>query len=320
MLYEAIRGLKVDASDIIVAILRQHEDTLGASDGIRRMLGEEVSVLVFEEPTRSQSETVFKMLERAQVEEPFLVKDSDNVFCVDGIEQDFNYICIESLNSFEEINPRNKSYVKVDSNKLITAIKEKVVISDCFCVGGYYFTDPKAFCQTYQTLVSQFVDGAKELYISDIIGAMLLKDIPFLTKKVQGYVDWGTAHEWYNFNKRFRTYFVNLDGVVFEFGSPFFHPTYSEVKPNLEVVSELLKLQEEGNQIVFISERNESWREETEAALSALDFKSFILIMGCRSTQHVLVNACLSQSPYPSARAVNLFGSEEIGSRLRELL
>ena len=318
MLYESIRHLEVAPSDIIVAILRRHEDALGATDGIHRMLGKEVRVLVFEEPTRSQSETVFKMINSAEVDEPFLIKDSDNAFFLDEIEQDFNYICVESLNNFEEINPRNKSYVQLDSNHLVTAIKEKVVISDCFCVGGYYFTNPEAFCQTYKKLVAQFVDGAQELYISDIIGAMLLDDVPFFTRKARGYVDWGTIREWHNFHRHLRTYFLNLDGVVFESGSPFFHPKYSEVKPNLEVVAELLKLQKEGNQIIFVSERDESWRDETEAALAALDFKSFILVMGCRNTQYILVNACLPQSPYPSARAVNLFNSgDEIGSRLR---
>jgi len=320
MLYEAIQGLKVNPADIVVALLREHEEVLGATRGIHQMLGEDVTVLVFDEPTQSQSETVFRILEEAKIDEPFLIKDSDNVFWLDNIEQDFNYVSVESLNNFEEINPRNKSYIKQDSNGLVTTIKEKVVISDCFCVGGYYFTDPKAFRQMYLKLVTQFVNGAKELYISDIIGAMLLEGVPFFAKQVSNYVDWGTAKEWYSFNKRYRTYIVNLDGVVFQSGSPFFHPTYKEVKPNLEVVKELLKLLDEGNQVVFISERDESWRKETESSLVELGFTSFILVMGCRSSQHVLVNAHLYQSPYPGANAVNLFGSEEIGFKLRELI
>ena len=320
MIYESIRGIKVAPSDIIIGVLRQHEDALGVTEGIRKMFGTEVQVLVFDQPTHSQSETVFQMLTQAKVQEPFLIKDTDNMFFVDEIiESKTNYICVESLNNFEEINPPNKSYVKVDENDLITSIKEKVVISDLFCVGGYYFTDPEAFCQAYQKLVDQFVKATKELYISDIIGFMLLEGMAFNPKKVHTYMDWGTIKEWHKFNRLYKIYLVNLDGVVFEYGSPFFHPTYAEVKPNMKVVKELLHLELEGNKIIFVSEREETWRSETETAITELGFKSFKLVMGCSNSQHILVNACSPLSPYPSARAINLFG-EESSKQITSLL
>lgn len=311
MLYESVRGLKLDPSDIIVGILREHEDALGATNGIHRMLGEEVRVLVFEEPTKGQPETIFKMLEIAEVKEDFLVKDTDNLFFInDEIPEQYNYICVESLNNFQEINLRRKYYVQLDSNQLVTHMDEKV-ISSFFCVGGFYFTEAELFCKAYQKLVSQVGDDINDpIHISDIVNLMRQDDIPFLTKKVQSYIDWGTAQDWHNFHKRFRTYFVNVDGVIFERGSPFFSPTYREVKPNLEVVTELLNLLQEGSQIIFLSERDEGWRMETELALTDLGFTSLKLIMNCHNSQHVLVNACSSQLPYSNARAVNLLEKE----------
>lgn len=317
MLYEAARGLDVSAADIVVAILRGHDDQLGAVDGIRQMFGEEVTVLVFDEPTKSQSETVYRMVKEGNVEEPFLIKDSDNVFSIADLSQEYSYVCVESLNNFDEINPRNKSYVQVDSNDMIMAIKEKVVISDRFCVGGYFFHDPQVFCATYERLCKQFIEGAKELYVSDIIGSLLLEGVPFAARSVSGYTDWGTVHEWNAYNKRYKTFFVNLDGVAFERGSPFFRPNFRDVQPNAEIISELLELEEEGNEIIFVSERTEEWREFSEQALAALGFGDPRVVMGCHNAQHVLVNAALPSSTLPTARVVNLF---EQGGSLKQRL
>jgi hypothetical protein len=312
MLYESIRGLKVAPSDIIIGILRKQEDALGATEGIHRMLGEEVRVLVFEEPTLCQADTIFKMLKMTELKEPCLIKETDNQFVIDSeIEEKFNYICVESLNNFQGINPQHKMYLQLDSNQLVAAM-DNTVISDTFCAGGYYFTEPESYCHAYEKLFSQSADdsGSVRLYISEVVNFMLQENVHFFTKKVRDYLDWGTTQDWDNFHKRFQTYFVNLDGVVFERGSPFFHPNYREVKPNLEVVEELLKLQKGGNQIIFLSERDEGLRGETEAALTHLGFKSFKIIMSCNNTQHILVNARSPKSSCATATAVNLFEKE----------
>ena len=138
-------------------------------------------IVVLDEPTESQVETVARALRALDLDEPFLVKDSDNCFDLDNIEQDDCYVSVDSLNNHELINPRNKSYVQVDHNGLITNIREKEVISDLFSVGGYFFTDPEQFLDIYDRLSLASAAWDRELYISDIVASMVLEGTPVLT-------------------------------------------------------------------------------------------------------------------------------------------
>ena len=69
----------------------------------------------------------------------------------------------------------------------------------------------------------------RELFISDIIATMVLEGTPVLTRRVERYQDWGTVHEWHRTLLASRTVFAALDGFVFERGSAHFSPRFSDV-------------------------------------------------------------------------------------------
>src|SRR5205085_12612465 len=123
--------------------------------GIRAALGDDVTVIVHTEPTRSQAETVARTIEKAGRAGGFLVKDSDNQFVLSGVADSVNYICVDSLNNHDSINPRNKSYIQVDHQGIVTNIREKEVISDLFSVGGYYFASPEQYASHYARLTTE---------------------------------------------------------------------------------------------------------------------------------------------------------------------
>src|SRR5262249_46063785 len=148
------------------------------------------------EKTKSQSETVARTVEQMGLDEPFFVKDSDGVFHLDDLLQEDNYVCVDSLNNFDSINPRNKSYLQVDHKGIVTNIREKVVISDLFNVGGYYFSAPAQFLEFYERLSRDKAAWNREIYLSDVIGAMILEGIPFRARQTTGFKDWGTVREW----------------------------------------------------------------------------------------------------------------------------
>ncbi len=62
---------------------------------------------------------------RSGIDEPFMVKDSDNYFAVPHLYQNYNYVCVASLSSFSQVNPQNKSYVQVDQEDVIVNFREK---------------------------------------------------------------------------------------------------------------------------------------------------------------------------------------------------
>ena len=281
MIAEAISLLNIDHKDVIVTILEEHQRKFEVIRGLRKAIGEDVKVVTLKEKTRSQSETVYKTLIETKLNDPFLVKDSDNCFRVDQIEEDCSYVCYDSLNNHSLINPRNKSYLQIDGQGVLTNIKEKQVISDTFSVGGYYFTDPHLFIKTYDRLEKVGAVDKSELYLSDVILSMLMDGIPFRGKLISSYQDWGTVQDWKRFLLSKKTFFVSLDGYIFERGSEYFEPTFQNANsfPNaIENVRQLIQL---GHSVVLLSIRSEQYRNLTEKQLSEIGLQGLNVIYDC---------------------------------------
>lgn len=295
MLTLAVDGLKFARDDLIVAILREHEEKYAATSGLDAAFGAPIRCVVIDEPTKSQPETVARTLEALQLEEPFVIKDSDNTFVLDELACETNFVCVDSLNNHDAINPRNKSYVQVDHRGIVTNIREKVVISDLFSVGGYGFLHPEQYLEYYGRLTKKTAEWQRELYTSDIIGAMLLDGLPFRTRQVSGYQDWGTVHEWRRALLSRRTYFVSLDGFVFERGSVYFKPGFSDVKPHPCAVDAVKELRARGHSVVFLSIRPPALAELTERQLAAVGLPIGHVVYGCPIAAWTLVAA-----PHPT--------------------
>lgn len=80
-------------------------------------------VVVLDEPTTSQAETVYRTVNCENIEGAIFVKDPDGYFCGDFTIA--NSIAIYPLDKLEMVNPRNKSYVELDDQFYITNIIEK---------------------------------------------------------------------------------------------------------------------------------------------------------------------------------------------------
>jgi len=291
MIAEAISLLDVMPSNVIVTALAEHETKFQIVRGLKQALGDEVTVILLPEKTRSQSETVARTLEYTKLNEPFLVKDSDNCFRIETMESDCNYVCYDSLNNHSLINPRNKSYLQLDSQKTLINIKEKQVISDTFSVGGYYFSNAGQFLETYSTLSSLTSVEKGELYLSDIILAMLLKGIPFKGNPVTAYQDWGTVHDWKTFLLSKKTFFVALDGYLFERGSEFFEPTFETAEAYGDSLNNILRLIEQGHTVIFLSTRPSKYAEVTHRRLAELGLGSLTVLYDCPLSKWDLITA-----------------------------
>lgn len=295
MLTQAVAGLEVAREDLIVTLLREHDERYGVREGLNAAFGFPVRCVVLDEPTKSQPETIARTLEATRLDEPFLIKDSDNTFVLGELAQDTNYVCVDSLNNYDSINPRNKSYLQVDHKGVINNIREKVVISDLFSVGGYGFLRPDQYLEYYQRLVRNVAEWQRELYTSDIIGAMILDGFPFKARQITGYQDWGTVHEWRRALLSRRTYFVSLDGFLFERGSEYFTPRFSEAKPNPMAIDAVKQLHAAGHTIVYLSIRPASLKELTEQQMAAVGLPPGNALYGCPIASWNLLT-----SPHPT--------------------
>jgi hypothetical protein len=207
MVYESMKGLDLHSFDCIyVTILRKHEDRYGLEMMLKRQfdvagLRDKLKVVVLENPTRNQPETVARTIAMEGIEGYILIKDADNSFeCAPTRE---NAIGIFPLDALEKVNPSDKSYVALDDSMYVTNIIEKKIIGRYFCAGAYGFKSAEQFMRYYETLAHY-----PRLYISHIIYAMLLDQISFRPFTVKNYVDWGTHKEWMEYCSGFKTLFI----------------------------------------------------------------------------------------------------------------
>lgn len=314
MVKKAIDGLNVKPKDVIITILREHEEKYKIISGLKENIGSDLEIVVLDKQTKNQPETVHVTLKKTGLKESFLVKDSDNMFSLPHISENFSYVCYSDLQDHEDVNPRNYSYIRLNDQNIIVDIVEKRVISRFFSVGGYFFKDPKDFESSFEKLSKKNMKS--ELYISHIIQNLIVNGGEvFFGKKIEEYVDWGRFDQWSRYTQKFKTYFIDLDGVLFKSAAQYFSPRWEDTEPiknNLEAVKRLSE--NEHVQLFFITSRPESYRKLTETQLKKLGLKYTGLMMGCLHAKRIIVNDFSNTTGYPTCESICVLrDSEDLG-------
>jgi MoaA/NifB/PqqE/SkfB family radical SAM enzyme len=306
MVKKAIEGLNVPTKDIVITILKEHEEKYDISRGLKENIGNDITVVILNESARSQAGDVWQTLKKLNLKESFLVRDSDNMFEVKDVNEDFNYVCFSDIQEYEQINPGNKSYIKMNDQGIIVDIVEKNVVSRFFNVGGYFFKRPEDFIESYERLIEN--NKLSEFYVSHIIEDLIFnKKELFFGKIVKSYVDFGTSEEWFRHVHKFKTYFFDLDGILFKNGAQFFKPRWGENGPIEENLKVIKKLSDDPfSQVYFITSRPEEYRELTSSELSKYGITYNSLIMGCRHCKRIIVNDFSNTTGYPTCQAISI--------------
>ena len=321
MVIEAISGLNlVDFSKIIFVCLKEHEVLHGFSKGfleeIEKMgLSGVTEILYLEETTKHQSQTVELAIKHFNITGPIFVKDSDNYFKTSF--NGTNSICYYDLNLSGLIKPKNKSYISFDDSGLINNIVEKQVISSQFCVGGYGFESAKQFVSHLQSINSN-----SEIYLSNVIFEMILKEEHFKGEEVSDYSDWGTLEDWDRYKRSYATLFVDIDGTLVKNSSAHFPPYIGNTSPLEENLSILRKLHRTGKfQIILTTSRPEEFRQATIDQMEKLSLPYNHLIMGLLHAKRIIINDYSKSNPFKSCDSINLKrDSEDLKEILKEAL
>ncbi len=306
MVVKAVEGLGVPVDDLIVTVLKEHEERFNALEGLRQAFGRPVRGVILDHPTSSQSETVFETLMRTGLDEPFMVKDSDNYFGISTIEEPYNYVSVASLNDFDQINPRNKSYVQVDQEGHHRQLPGEKGHFDLFSVGGYYFANPRDFIAAYTELSNGARVASSELYLSEVIAFMILNGHVFKARRVKDYQDWGTVHEWRRKLEGGHVFLVSVDGFLFERGSRFFAPSFENVRPNDSAVQAIKDLAGRQHMIVYLSIRPPQQEQLTREQIASQGLPPGPIVFDCRIAQWTLVTSPHASLPFATCGAMEI--------------
>ena len=324
MITEAIRGIDLSKFHKIVLItIAEHEEKYEFKKQLVNELENEYSldsnkieIVFLKKQTKSQPETIYEGLKLLKITEgSILIKDSDNYFKFEhNDDEPGGYVATSCLHEHDKICAGNKSYIKVGERGLISNIIEKQIISNDFCVGAYFFKDVNSFYGSYD----EIKDMSGEIHVSHIIYDDILKGGSYFSKKVSGYVDWGTKDEWVNFNSQYKTIFCDIDGVLVKNSAHHFKPFWGTTEPIVENIKAMQDLYESGKvHIILTTSRTEEYRHITEEQLKKANFSYHRLIMGLPHGHRLLINDFASTNSYPSASAINLpRNSNELGNYL----
>ena len=185
---KSILGLNLERFDkIYFTILRKHVEAfdldilLGLQ--FRRLGIENAEIVILNEPTSTQAETIYKTIEEKGIKGSIFIKDSDSSFKAEIYPE--NGVAVFPLEKLPLVDPRNKSYVSVDDMQYITNIIEKRIVSNMFNVGGYCFEKVEDFMDIYKEC-----KGFGKIYLSHLIYAMLLNGHQFRPIRVCEYKDY----------------------------------------------------------------------------------------------------------------------------------
>lgn len=192
---KAILGLNLNSfNNIYFTVLNKHNKLYLLEDLFKlqfRRVGIESKseVVILNESTKNQLETIARTIELNDIHGSFMIKDADNYFECEIIPE--NSVTVFPLDALSSVNPKDKSYVAVDDSYYITNIIEKKIISRYFCAGGYIFEDVKSFLNLYEELKDE-----NKLFLSHIIYKDLLEGAVYRPVMVKNYKDWGTKEDW----------------------------------------------------------------------------------------------------------------------------
>lgn len=189
----SIMGLDLKKFDnIYFTVLRKHDERFFVSDTLKlqfKRLGiNNAKVVVLDEPTHDQAETIYRTIMQEHIQGSVFIKDADSFFRTD-LNND-NAVAIFPIEQLEILSPQDKSYAAVDDMYYLTNIIEKTVVGHYISAGGYAISKVETFLHYYNQLRPY-----GRLYLSHIIYAMLLDKKSFRPMIVEDYKDWGTRRD-----------------------------------------------------------------------------------------------------------------------------
>lgn len=186
----AISGLNLSSFDnIYISVLKKHVKQFSVDELLEIQLRHKninnVHIVELDEPTISQSETLYQTILKEHIKGSIFIKDADGYY--EANINKSNSVAIFPLENMDIVDPKHKSYVAVDDQYYITNIIEKKIISHYFNAGGTCFVNVNDFCSYYVKLRKEH----PKVYVSHIVYQMLLDKYQFRPIEVNNYSDWG---------------------------------------------------------------------------------------------------------------------------------
>jgi hypothetical protein len=314
MIQKSIEGLFLEQFDkIIITIVKEHDLKFDASLILQQAFdignNKKYEIVILDQFTSCQAETIAMTINTANISGQIVVKDSDNFVLLETPSIPENAVAGVNIETFfKDINRLNaKSFLVVNDQNIIIDIIEKKIRSNNICIGIYSFASAEQFYESYRIL-KYSIGTLTEIYVSHIVSYLIGgKKAIFNYLPAKDYEDWGTLTDWNLIQKKCKTYFIDLDGVLFENTGKYGHKNWVNycvlLEANLNVV---VKLFNAGGQIVITTSRPAKYHDKIKKILAEHGIGIHAIITDCNHACRVLINDFAPTNHYPSCEAINI--------------
>ncbi len=316
---------KLKIKTIIFTINKTTELKYSAVKTLKKIFNKNYDLKFFllNKKTQSASETVALTIKKFKIQNYFFVKDSDGYINFSNRKK-FTSSMIAGVDVKNITEPRylgNKSFVQINKKNHVVDIVEKEIISNIFCAGLYGFSSTKLFNDYYKKclLLNKTLKG--EIYISHVISQMIYDNKPIELQKLVEYEDYGTYQDFLDVRKKLRTFFVDIDGVIFKNKGEYSDPSWNdEDVPISKNLRSLLELQRMGNILIFCTSRKQKYLKKTKKSFEKYGFKNVKIVSNLYHSERIIINDYAESNPFPSCRSINIpRNTEDLNNILENL-
>jgi len=303
---------------VIITILRDHCQKYNADLMIQQIFGTSIEMCILEQQTKDPAETIAKTIQIMDLKGFITIKDSDCYVSAD-YPIDKQFICGLTIDKMDDIvRIHNKSFIIKNDENIITDIIEKKVVSDTVCLGVYCLDIDKLMSAYNKINNSPVYRHDNEMYISHIVSYLISQNDILHFVEAEQFIDWGTLKEWRQEQKKFRTYFFDIDGVFLKntgkYGVKNWSNTFEPIQENIDTLKEL---SDSGAQIIFTTARPKDYIDKFKKLLLENKIKYKEIITDCNHSQRVIVNDFAPTNPYPSCNSISVPRNCSLGDYLK---
>lgn len=323
MVQKAISGLNLNQFErVIFTVVKEHIEQFEADVILNQIFdfvnSSKFELFILDEFTSCQAETVYLTLIGKDIKGKFAVKDSDNYIGTE-VPDNFDFVLGININNYDKeiYRLKQKSFLIINKQGIITDIIEKSIKSELICIGLYGFSDAHKFIKAYEHINNEN-SNFHEIYLSHIISYLIgTKKSVYKCVETVDYEDWGTLSDWAAVLKRYSTYFINIDGVLIEdcgkYGSKNWSNSCIAIENNINIVKQLA---DNGAQIIFTTSRDELYEPVIKEIFDRYQIKFYEIITNCNYSPQILINSFYNSKPFPTSYSINL----ELGADLEKYI
>jgi len=186
MLEHSLSGLPLDLSEQIIFIaLTEHEKKYKITEKIQSVINknypylkDKTHIILIDEVTRGQAETVLKAKDFINDEKGLLIFNIDSAFKSSRLRQRILASRFQEIDgiigTFNSVEPK-WSFVELDNNGYVIKTAEKEPISNLASTGLYYFKHGSEFVKYCEKMIKENLLVKNEFYVIPIYN-LLIKD------------------------------------------------------------------------------------------------------------------------------------------------